>query len=94
MSTINERFGISLGERYDIHSLKKFGEERMDMIRKKTPTVLIWNLHYEAYWRPDGGGYTKDSAQAGIYTFDNALYLTWHVGKEHRIELVTITFKQ
>jgi len=92
MSTINERFGISLGDRYSIHDLKKIRFKRFAKIQAASPEVLIWNCHYEAFWRPSGGGYTRDSAQAGIYTFDEAFNSVRHVDQSHRIELVTINF--
>ncbi len=92
MSSINERFGISLGERYDIHKLKTYKHSTLLRLAKKSPEVLIWNNRYEAYWRPNGCGYTKDSAQAGIFGFTAAYAATMHVDKTHRIELVTINF--
>lgn len=30
--------------------------------------ILLWSNKHQAWWRPDGRGYTEDIAEAGAYT--------------------------
>ena len=48
--------------------------------------VRIWSGQWEAYWRPNGAGYTTDGLEAGVYDFSEALARTSHCGPEKRIE--------
>lgn len=33
---------------------------------------LIWSNEHNAWWRPNGNGYTKSIEEAGRYTFERA----------------------
>ncbi len=36
-------------------------------------SFLLWSNKHQAWWRPDGRGYTDDIAQAGAYTKEQAV---------------------
>lgn len=52
--------------------------------------VYIWSREHDAYWRPEGAGYTEDKAQAGIWDFQDAYLTTLHCGREKKIEYVAV----
>lgn len=48
--------------------------------------VRIWSAQWNAWWRQGGNGYTVDSANAGTWLFAEALAVSFHAGREKRIE--------
>jgi hypothetical protein len=48
-------------------------------------SVYIYSGQWKAFWRPDGGGYTGDVDQAGVYTLADAWRRTSHCGPEKQI---------
>jgi hypothetical protein len=30
---------------------------------------LVWSIEHNAWWKPNGNGYTRDRAEAGRFTF-------------------------
>lgn len=36
---------------------------------------LIWSNEHKAWWAPDGNGYVRDRANAGLYEFEDALQI-------------------
>lgn len=55
--------------------------------RWKDKKVRIFSREHDAYWRPNGAGYTVDGLEAGIYSFEEAYLNTKHCGPEKRITL-------
>ena len=55
--------------------------------------VRIWSQEHRAWWRPKYQGYTGDTSQAGIYTFQEAYDGTKHCGPEKRIVYYAVTYK-
>lgn len=51
---------------------------------------LIWSGEHNAYWRPDGAGYTTRIRDAGRYSLEDAKKRTNHCGPEKRIEIEPI----
>lgn len=49
--------------------------------------VWIWSDEHDAYWRPEGAGYTRRAGAAGVFTYREAKSLTSHCGPEKRIEI-------
>ncbi len=42
-------------------------------MKNKSPLIwLIWSIEHNAWWKPAACGYTKNRADAGRYTFDEA----------------------
>lgn len=39
---------------------------------------LIWSNQHRAWWRPNRCGYTRTSAAAGVYDFDEAKNICWN----------------
>ncbi|HCZ33025.1 MAG TPA: hypothetical protein DHV93_05955 [Holophagaceae bacterium] len=37
------------------------------------PTFLIWSFRHKAWWRAQGQGYTTKQAEAGRFTFEEAM---------------------
>jgi len=35
--------------------------------------VMIFSLEHDAWWRPDSYGYTKNQAEAGLYSKEEAV---------------------
>jgi hypothetical protein len=50
------------------------------------PIVLIWSGEHQAYWRPNGNGYTLDRDVAGRWYLLDARRQTQHCGPEKKIE--------
>jgi hypothetical protein len=48
--------------------------------------VFIYSNEHDAYWQPEGCGYTSDGLEAGVFTFEDAWRRTNHCGPEKRIE--------
>ncbi len=45
---------------------------------------LIWSNQHNAFWKPDGRGYTNQLAEAGRYTENElAVRLKWHEHREY-----------
>ena len=38
-----------------------------------SPMFLIWSFRHKAWWRAEGKGYTTQKAEAGRYTFEQAM---------------------
>lgn len=36
-------------------------------------TFMIWSQRHEAWWKPEGAGYTKKKSEAGLFTIQEAL---------------------
>jgi len=53
--------------------------------------VYIWSREHRMYWRPGAAGYTKDTAAAGVYDFEDAYKRTKHCGPEKMIEYHRVT---
>jgi len=51
---------------------------------------LIWSGEHNAYWRPDGAGYSTRIRDAGRYTLEDAKKRTNHCGPEKKIEIEPI----
>jgi hypothetical protein len=47
--------------------------------------VLIWSDEHNAWWRPEGHGYTTFRQHAGVYTFEHAWGASSHCGPEKGI---------
>lgn len=37
---------------------------------------LVWSNEHRAWWRADSSGYTRNVAQAGLYTRDDAISIS------------------
>jgi hypothetical protein len=69
------------------------GTERLERLKRwpglkrkwASRSVLIWSGEHRAYWRKDGCGYTTDSAEAGVYDFEDALTYTYHCDPSKQI---------
>jgi hypothetical protein len=48
--------------------------------------VRIWSDEHEAFWRPNGSGYTADGLRAGIWRFSDAFKKTNHCDPGKRIQ--------
>lgn len=52
--------------------------------------VRIWSGEWDAWWRPEGAGYTLDALEAGVWTREEAERKTSHCGAEKKIRLVAV----
>jgi len=52
--------------------------------------VWIWTGEHNAWWRPEGSGYTTDIRQAGVYQAQDAFDRVKHCGPEKKIKLVAV----
>lgn len=70
-----------------IKQLKKSGSSNIQSFieKKATQSVYIFSGQWAAYWRQNCNGYTYNKADAGIYTFSDALKNTYHCGQEKMI---------
>lgn len=48
----------------------------------------IWSDEHQAWWRPNGAGYTLLIEEAGVYTFSDAYHATRHAGPEKKIQFL------
>lgn len=55
------------------------------LARHGEKVVRIVSAEWRAYWRPKGGGYCENVADAGLYTLAEAWERSGHVGKEKGI---------
>lgn len=54
------------------------------MIDPKSKMWLIWSNEHEAWWRPDGGGYSSDVGDAGRYALADAVKICEAAGSLNR----------
>lgn len=59
--------------------------------RWRGKVVRIYNGHRGLYWRPKAAGYTMETRDAGLYSFERAYALTCHCGPEKGIEYHLVT---
>ena len=52
--------------------------------------VLIWTDEHGAYWRENGGGYTWDKLEAGIYDIKDAYRRTKHCSEDKLIKFLSV----
>ena len=64
----------------------KADETLMDGLDK----VLIWTDEHGAYWRENGGGYTWDKFEAGIYEIKDAYRRTKHCSEDKLIKFLSV----
>lgn len=60
-------------------TLQKWKEENGDLL------VRIWSNQWSLYWCPDRSGYTRNIANAGVYTLRDAINASGHCGSEKGI---------
>lgn len=75
-------------QRYKLEDLKANPELKAPLL--KEPRVRIWSCQWGQWWRPGGSGYTPDTAEAGVFTFEEAWGRSNHAGPEKRIEYVVL----
>lgn len=46
--------------------------EHDNPIARYSRRFLIWSFEHDGWWAPNGRGYTKEIAEAGIYDFGEA----------------------
>ena len=69
------------------HSDAKNNPEVLEML-VQMPSVYIYSDEqcHQAYWRPNGSGYTNRIGAVGIFTGEDAWKKTKHCGDEKHIE--------
>jgi hypothetical protein len=55
----------------------------------KYQIVLIWSGEHQAWWEPDGNGYTDDRDTAGRWWYEKAVAATKHCDPEKKISFWT-----
>lgn len=70
-----------------LRKLKRWPTLRRNWIGR---TVRIWSGEWSSWWRYGGYGYTTDSTEAGVFSFEEAEGKSHHAGPEKQIEYVPI----
>lgn len=71
-----------------LHGLESKGTLAKWREEKGKRLVRIWSGEWQSYWRANACGYTPDIAEAGIYTFDDAVKYSGHCGREKEISYI------
>lgn len=75
-----------------LNGIKRRGDAWKGYANWSRRKVLIWSQEHCAWWRPKCQGYTDKRDHAGIYFFNDALYITESCGREKKIAFHSIGF--
>jgi hypothetical protein len=64
-------------------------QEFLSHAEMKHQIVLIWSGEHQAWWKPNGNGYTDDRDSAGRWWYTQAVVATKHCGPEKKISFWT-----
>jgi len=81
---------IRYEKRLQMHRHRDLKRKNCRLSEREDINVYIYSGQWQSFWRPNGGGYTNDLNQAGVYTLADAWNRTSHCGPEKDIRYLRV----